>query len=182
MEPLGRESGAPKPTDGRAPPGSDVRFRPQGTITLTLQNVIPSVWKILSMSENNPPVPPSPAPEPPKAAEASQKKQTVRISLPPKPAGGPSIRVPAATAAPAPAAAAAAPAAAAPAAAPAAPAAAAPAKPAVPAAPAAPKAAAAKPAASAARPASIGGLDVGLALAAAVLGLAAVAAQFFVSK
>jgi hypothetical protein len=51
------------------------------------------------MSENTPPVNPPAAAEPPKPAEASaQKKQTVRISLPPKPAGGPSIRVPAAAA------------------------------------------------------------------------------------
>jgi len=59
------------------------------------------------MSETTPPVTPPAAAEPPKPAEASaQKKQTVRISLPPKPAGGPSIRVPAAAApaAPAPAA------------------------------------------------------------------------------
>ena len=111
------------------------------------------------MSENTPPVNPPAAAEPPKPAEASaQKKQTVRISLPPKPAGGPSIRVPAAAApAPAPVSA-----------------------------PAAPAAPAAKPAAPASRPAakpaSISGLDMGLAFAAMVLGIAAVAVQFFVAN
>ena len=54
------------------------------------------------MSETTPPVNPPAAAEPQIPAEASaQKKQTVRISLPPKPAGGPSIRVPSAAAAPA---------------------------------------------------------------------------------
>lgn len=38
---------------------------------------------------NSPGVHLAPAPEPPKAADAAQKKQTVRISLPPKPAAGP---------------------------------------------------------------------------------------------
>jgi len=58
------------------------------------------------MSDTNPPPgAPGANPEPPKPADAAQKKQTVRISLPPKPAGGPSIRLPAAGATPAPAAA-----------------------------------------------------------------------------
>jgi hypothetical protein len=136
------------------------------------------------MSENTPPVPPSATPEPPKAAEASQKKQTVRISLPPKPTGGPSIRVPSAAA---PAAPAAAPAASAPApsasSAPAAPvAAAAPAKPAAPAVSAAPKSPAAPAKPAAVRPAAIAGLDIGLAFATALLGLAAVGVQFFVAQ
>jgi hypothetical protein len=52
--------------------------------------------------------------------------------------------------------------------------------------PAAPAAPAAKPAAPvsrpAAKPASISGLDVGLAFAAMVLGIAAVAVQFFVAN
>jgi hypothetical protein len=51
---------------------------------------------------------------------------------------------------------------------------------------AAPAAPAAKPAAPAnrpaAKPASISGLDMGLAFAAMVLGIAAVAAQFFVAQ
>jgi hypothetical protein len=51
---------------------------------------------------------------------------------------------------------------------------------AAPAAPAAPKPAA-KPAAPA-KAATIGGMDFGLAIAAAVLGLAAVAVQFFVAQ
>lgn len=139
------------------------------------------------MSENTPPVNPPAAAEPPKTAEASgQKKQTVRISLPPKPAGGPSIRVPAAAApSPAQVAAPATPAVPAPAAAPmaAAPAASPAAKAA-----AAPAGAAAKPAAGApaARPAaksaSLSGLDLGLAFATMVLGIAAVAVQFFVAN
>jgi hypothetical protein len=140
------------------------------------------------MSETTPPVNPPAAAEPPKPAEASaQKKQTVRISLPPKPAGGPSIRVPAAAApTPAPVAAPAAPAVPAPAASvAAAPVAShAPAPAAKPA--AAPAAPAAKPAAPASRPAakpaSISGLDMGLAFAAMVLGIAAVAVQFFVAN
>ena len=139
------------------------------------------------MSETTPPVNPPAAAEPPKPAEASaQKKQTVRISLPPKPAGGPSIRVPAAAApSPAPVSAPVAPAVPTP---PAAPTAAAPSAPAAAkAAPAAPAAApVAKPAAPAVRPAaqaaSIGGVDVGLAFAAMVLGIAAVAVQFFVAN
>ena len=130
------------------------------------------------MSENTP-VPPTPPPQP--GADAVQKKQTVRISLPPKPAGGPSIRIP--TAAPA------APAASAPAAAPSAPAA--PAAPATVAKAAAPAAPAAKPTAPmpapAARPAprpasggsKVSGLDVGLAFASALLGIAAVAVQYW---
>ena len=131
------------------------------------------------MSETTPPVNPPAAAEPQNPAEASaQKKQTVRISLPPKPAGGPSIRVPVA-AAPAPA----------PVSSPASPAVPAPAATvaAAPAAkPAAPAAPAAKPAAPvsrpAAKPASISGLDMGLAFAAMVLGIAAVAVQFFVAN
>jgi hypothetical protein len=131
------------------------------------------------MSETTPPVNPPAAAEPQNPAEASaQKKQTVRISLPPKPAGGPSIRVPVA-AAPAPA----------PVSAPASPAVPAPAATvaAAPAAkPAAPAAPAVKPAAPvsrpAAKPASISGLDMGLAFAAMVLGIAAVAVQFFVAN
>ncbi len=130
------------------------------------------------MSENTP-VPPTPPPQP--GADAVQKKQTVRISLPPKPAGGPSIRIP--TAAPA------APAASAPAAAPSAPAA--PAAPATVAKAAAPAAPAAKPTAPAPAPAArpaprpasggskVSGLDVGLAFASALLGIAAVAVQYW---
>ena len=140
------------------------------------------------MSETTPPVNPPAAAEPQIPAEASaQKKQTVRISLPPKPAGGPSIRVPSAAAAPAPvsAAPAAAPAAPAPAASVAAAsmsshAAKAPAAAPVAAAPVAkPAAPASRPAA---KPASISGLDMGLAFAAMALGIAAVAAQFVVAN
>lgn len=142
------------------------------------------------MSETTPsPDVPGATPETAKPADAAQKKQTVRISLPPKPAGGPSIRLPAAGAAPAPVAAAtAAPAA------PAAPAAARPAPPAPPtsapamgmsggaAKPAAPAAAAAAaPAAKAvAAPAraSVSGLDIGLALATVLCSLATAAILF----
>lgn len=140
------------------------------------------------MSETTPPVNPPAAAEPQNPAEASaQKKQTVRISLPPKPAGGPSIRVPSAAAAPAPVSAAA-PAAPAPAASVAAASMSSHATKA--AAPAAPVAAAAAPVAKpaapanrpAAKPASISGLDMGLAFAAMALGIAAVAAQFVVAN
>ena len=162
-----------------------------GTIPLTPRNSIPNVLRENPMSETTPPVNPPAAAEPQNPAEASaQKKQTVRISLPPKPAGGPSIRVPSAAATPAPVSAA-------PVAAPAAPAPAASVAAASmsshatkAAAPAAPVAAAAAPVAKpaapanrpAAKPASISGLDMGLAFAAMALGIAAVAAQFVVAN
>lgn len=93
-----------------------------------------------------------------------QKKQTVRISLPPKPAGGPSIKIPSPSA----------PVGSAQTAAPAAPAAAAPvaAAPAKPAAPAAPAAAPARPAPvtqAVRQTATISMLDVGLAFATVVV-------------
>jgi hypothetical protein len=123
------------------------------------------------MSENDPSTQPVP-PKPGEAAKVQPKKETVRIALPPKPTAAPTVRLPA------PAPAAAAPSAAAPVAA------GAP-KPA-PAAPtaAAPKAPSAGSAASAPAPMSrpalapssygggISGLDKGLAIAAAVVGLA----------
>lgn len=74
------------------------------------------------MSDENPNVPPRPS----EAPKVAPKKETVRISLPPKPAASPTIKLPAMPAG-APTAAKAAPPAAAPAAAPAAPATAAPA-------------------------------------------------------
>ncbi|MFM1943397.1 MAG: hypothetical protein RI897_2379 [Verrucomicrobiota bacterium] len=110
-------------------------------------------------------VPPKPA----EAAKVQPKKETVRITLPPKPTAAPTIKIPApaiaaatakAPAAPAAAPAAAAPAAAAPAAAPAARAGAAPApRPAM----------APRPAVAA-----VSGLDKGLAIAAVVLSVAVV--------
>ena len=130
------------------------------------------------MSETTPPVPPSETPEPPTAADVSQKKQTVRISLPPKPTGGPSIRVPMATSAPVAAtaglslhsAASAAPVAAKQQAAPAVAAPAAKASP-VSSRPAAP-----------AKSSTLSGVDMGLAFASMVLAMAAAGFQFFVAQ
>ncbi len=150
-----------------------------------------------AMSENTPPPgAPGATPEPPKPADAAQKKQTVRISLPPKPAGGPSIRMPSTVPAPVPAAAT--PAASA---APMAPSSAAPSapRPLTPGAaapmgmssaahkPAMPAAAHAAPVGKAAPPAprpaaranaGVSGLDVGLAFATVLCSLATVAALF----
>lgn len=116
---------------------------------------------------------PAPAPEPPKASDAAQKKQTVRISLPPKPAAGPSIKIPA-PGAPA-----------APAVAPVAQAAAAPAAPAAARPPAAP-APAAKPVAAApvapARPTvvtGVGPLEIGLAFATVAVGVGIIVRLLF---
>lgn len=125
------------------------------------------------MSENAPITPPVP-PTPGESAKVQPKKETVRIALPPKPTASPTVRLPAPAAAPA-----------APSAATAAPAA----KPAAPAPPVPPSAGgkpaaglASAPAAAAPRPmmapvssssgGGVTGLDKGLAVAAAVLGLA----------
>ncbi|MSU34345.1 MAG: hypothetical protein EXS36_04410 [Pedosphaera sp.] len=54
------------------------------------------------MSDTNPPIPPAGAPGP-APADAAAKKQTVRISLPSKPSGGPSIKIPTSVAPAAPA-------------------------------------------------------------------------------
>ncbi|MBL9175851.1 MAG: hypothetical protein JNL10_20070 [Verrucomicrobiales bacterium] len=132
------------------------------------------------MADPTTPGAPAPAPEPPKAADAAQKKQTVRISLPPKPAAGPSIKIPAPAAAPAAAQAAAAPAAAPAATTPPAPAAApAAAKPAAPA-PAVKPAAAPAPVA-AARPAAVtvSPLEIGLAFATVVVGICIIVRLLF---
>ncbi len=120
----------------------------------------------MSDNDSTPPAGAIP-PKPPEAAKVQPKKETVRINLPPKPTAVPTIKIPAPAAAP-PAAKAAAPAAAA-AAAPvaAAPAAAAPAAPARPAgAPAGRPAPALRPASAAA---AISGVDLGLAITAAVV-------------
>ncbi|MGA1238823.1 MAG: hypothetical protein ACO34E_18385 [Limisphaerales bacterium] len=105
-------------------------------------------------------------PKPPEAAKVQPKKETVRITLPPKPTAAPTIKIPApaiaAATAKAPAAPAAAPAAAAPAAA-------APAARAGGAAPAPRPAMAPRPAVAA-----VSGLDKGLAIAAVVLSVAVV--------
>jgi hypothetical protein len=130
------------------------------------------------MSEPTSPTPPSPetAAEAPKPADSAQKKQTVRISLPPKPAGGPSIKIPAPVAAPTASAqtamSVAAPVAAAPsvAAAPAAKSAPAPAAAPAPSRPTAPPAA---------RPAAVSMLDVGLAFATVLVGIA-IAVMIFI--
>jgi translation initiation factor IF-2 len=102
-------------------------------------------------------------PKPPEAAKVQPKKETVRITLPPKPTAAPTIKIPA----PAIAAATAKAPAAAPAAA--APAAAAPAARAGGAAPAPRPAMAPRPAVAA-----VSGLDKGLAIAAVVLSVAVV--------
>lgn len=134
------------------------------------------------------PVPPAPGGgEPPTPADAAQKKQTVRISLPPRSAAGGSvtqkIKLPTPGAAPAarPAAAAPAPAAAAPAPAPAA----APAGSSMAKAPAAAPGKTAAAPAPAARPAPrpraaspVGGLEVGLAFAVVAVAIGTVIVQF----
>ncbi|MCP5515785.1 MAG: hypothetical protein H7A45_00840 [Verrucomicrobiales bacterium] len=121
---------------------------------------------------------------PPKPAESGKvqpKKETVRISLPPKPTAAPTIKIPR-PAAPSPNVAAAAAPAAAPAQAPAAaPAAASPAAPARAAAapgPVSRPAPAPRVAPAAAAAASLSPLDIGLAVAAAVLAIAAVVRVF----
>ncbi len=117
------------------------------------------------MSENAPSTPPVP-PTPGEAAKVQPKKETVRIALPPKPTAAPTVRLPSPAPSATPGAAAPAPAAAKPA----------------PTAAAAPSAS--KPASPAAAPmsrpapapayagAGISGLDKGLAVAAAIIGLA----------
>jgi hypothetical protein len=138
------------------------------------------------MAENvpnpTPGMPPVP-PVPPKKAETGKvqpKKETVRISLPPKPTSAPTIKLPTLPAGgPPPPAAAAAPVAAAPAgrmppataARPPAPTAAPGARPAAPSAPVAPARPAPAPAPAAK---GVSGLDIGLAIAAAVVGIGAV--------
>ncbi len=100
-------------------------------------------------------------PKPPEAAKVQPKKETVRITLPPKPTAAPTIKIPAPAIAAATAKAPAAPAAA--------PAAAAPAARAGGAAPAPRPAMAPRPAVAA-----VSGLDKGLAIAAVVLSVAVV--------
>jgi hypothetical protein len=127
------------------------------------------------MADNNPSLPGGPVPpKPPESSKVQPKKETVRINLPPKPSAAPTIKLPTlppggpATAAPAPMAAAA------PHAAPA----------------AAPARAGGAPVAtpSAQRPVQrpmapaapvISGLDTGLAIAAAVVGLLAVGTTIY---
>ncbi|MCC6231775.1 MAG: hypothetical protein IT580_03980 [Verrucomicrobiales bacterium] len=117
------------------------------------------------MSENAPSTPPVP-PTPGEAAKVQPKKETVRIALPPKPTAAPTVRLPSPAPSATPGAAAPAPAAAKPA-------------PATAAAPAASKPASPAPApmsrpapAPAYAGAGISGLDKGLAVAAAIIGLA----------
>lgn len=151
------------------------------------------------MSENNPTPPDAPVPpKPPEAAKIQPKKETVRISLPPKPTASPTIKLPTLPAGgpavgAAPAAAAPATAGGAAPAAPRPPTAGSPGLAVAGAAPAAP-ASAARPATNtgapaprppgattaAPRPAAAGGarkisgLDMGLGIAAAVVGIGAV--------
>src|SRR5262245_60578204 len=127
------------------------------------------------MADNTPnPAPGAVPPRPGEAAKVQPKKETVRINLPPKPTAAPTIKIPAPPpAAPAPVAAAA-PVAAGPAAAPAPPTPAP--KPAgVPPAPTpAPRPASGPRPAPMAAMTSVSGLDKGLAMAAAVIGIAVV--------
>jgi hypothetical protein len=132
------------------------------------------------MAENMPNVPAGAVPPKKETGKVQPKKETVRINLPPKPTAAPTIKLP--TLPPGgPTGAAASPAPAAPA--PAAPAPAAPVLQRATSAPAAPKPAGAP--AAPGRPAplpavkSVSGLDVGLALAAAILGLVAVGSTLF---
>lgn len=123
------------------------------------------------MSDTPPssPVPPTPG----EAAKVQPKKETVRIALPPKPTAAPTVRLPAPAAAPAaPSSASAAPKAPTPPSPPAS--AAAPARPAVAAPAGAPIGAAPRPMAAPAASfgGGVSGLDKGLAVAAAVCGLA----------
>jgi hypothetical protein len=154
------------------------------------------------MAENIPNPTPGVPPVPPKKAETGKvqpKKETVRISLPPKPTSAPTIRLPTLPAAgPSPAAAPAAPVAPAltgatpgrmpslpaPTAAPGTARAAAPTTPpgARPAAPAAPAPAARPAPAPAPAAKGVSGLDIGLAIAAAVVGLGAVVSVFLLMQ
>ncbi len=117
------------------------------------------------MSDINPPIPPAGTPGP-APADAAAKKQTVRISLPPKPSGAPSIKIPTAGAPAAPASGAAkvtqvisapVPTAAA--------------RPTVSTAPVPPRAAAAAPARPQAH--AVSGVDIGLAIGTVVAGVLA---------
>jgi hypothetical protein len=134
------------------------------------------------MAENIPNVPTGAVPPKKETGKVQPKKETVRINLPPKPSAAPTIKLPtlppggptgasaAPVAAPAPAGA---------------PAAAAPSAPRASAAPMASRPAAAPATASRpapARPAAaatVSGLDKGLALTAAILGLVAVASVVY---
>jgi len=94
------------------------------------------------MAENTPNTPEAPAPpKPAEAAKVQPKKETVRISLPPKPTAAPTIKIPT---------------------------------------PAAPRAPSRRAAASSAT--GITMLDNGLAVAAAVLGLAALVSVFLLLR
>ena len=126
------------------------------------------------MAENTPSTPPGAVPpKPGEGAKVQPKKETVRISLPPKPTAAPTIKIPTPAAVASPAvSAAAAPAASAPAGAPPPPPAPRPA-PSAPALTTAPSAAAAPrmaPSRASAAPTGLTMLDNGLAIAAAVLG------------
>jgi len=134
------------------------------------------------MAENIPSIPTGAVPPKKETGKVQPKKETVRINLPPKPSAAPTIKLP--TLPPGGPAGSGSPGAGA------APHAAAPAAPRTAAAPAA-RAAAPAPATAAAprpapapaaapRPAAVSGLDVGLAIAAAVIGLAAVGTTIYV--
>ncbi len=130
------------------------------------------------MAENIPNLPGGAAPPKKETGKVQPKKETVRINLPPKPSAAPTIKLP--TLPPAGPGAGAAPAAhAAPAGVPAPPAAPATRAAAAPVAAAKPAAAPRPSAPLPSRPA-LSGLDMGLAIGAAVAGLAAVASTILV--
>ena len=154
---------------------------------MTLELTKPSFFPHNNMADDNSNVPPRPS----EAPKVAPKKETVRISLPPKPTASPTIKLPAMPAGGAPSTAKAAPAAAAPAAA--APTAKAPSAPAPPVppkgganmkvapAPSGPPSAGPRPA-MAPRPSSSGGstsvLDSVLAIVAMIVSLAAVGSMY----
>jgi hypothetical protein len=126
------------------------------------------------MADNNPSLPGGPVPpKPPEGSKVQPKKETVRINLPPKPSAAPTIKLPTlppggpATAAPAPM--------------PAPQAAAAPAIARTGGAPVAAAPAAQRPVQRPVAPPApaISGLDQGLAIAAAVIGLLAVGTTIY---
>lgn len=126
------------------------------------------------MAENIPNIPSGAVPPKKETGKVQPKKETVRINLPPKPSAAPTIKLP--TLPPGgPTGAAAAPAGTpAPAATSAAPAAPAPRASAAPMAQRQTSAPAQRPAPSRSAAATVGGLDTGLAVAAAIVGLIAV--------
>jgi hypothetical protein len=135
------------------------------------------------MAENIPSIPTGAVPPKKETGKVQPKKETVRINLPPKPSAAPTIKLPTLPPGGPAGGSGAAPSAGAPPSAPAAPRAAAAPAAVRATAPAPAPAATPRPAAAApapARPAALSGLDVGLAIAAAIAGLAAVGTTIYV--